>query len=161
MRRLRRLARSASSCSCAAARSASPSDAGEVLEHTSISGQPNSCITSNLRSARSRLRRNRSSGMPSKSRNGWYRSMPRPRSAACWRSSRALPVKLMKSGSEQLNAIKPRSGNGFELLAHGFRFKETVAMDRRMGTPRVSAINGSEKPRAAAARTLRAAASGT
>ena len=31
---------------------------GEVFEHTSISGAPSACIRSNLRSARSRLRRN-------------------------------------------------------------------------------------------------------
>ena len=43
---------------------------GETLEQTSSNSAPSSCITSNLRSARSKARVRISPGRPSKSRNG-------------------------------------------------------------------------------------------
>src|SRR5439155_3653526 len=131
MRRLRRAARSASSCNCAAERSVSPSDTGDVLEQTSISGTPSSCIRSNLRSARSRLRLNNSSGMPSKSRNGWYRSSAKPRSAAIERNSFALPLKLMKSLSNSSIASN-RAAAAASSFWRKVPLSETVAIDLRM-----------------------------
>jgi hypothetical protein len=48
---------------------------------------PSSAITSNLCSARTRFASSRAGGTASKSRNGWYRSMVRPRSAQRARTS--------------------------------------------------------------------------
>ena len=104
---------------------------GEVFEQTSISGAPSACIRSNLRSARSRLLRKASSGMPSKSRNGWNRSMPRPRSSAIARSSPALPLKVMKSFSNSSMPSKRAAA-----IASSFWRRvpliDTVAIDRRI-----------------------------
>ena len=130
-RRLRRAARSARVRSCEAARSGSLMVSGDVFEQHSIKGAPMACIRSNLRSARSRLRWNCASGMPSKSRNGWYRSIVSPRSSVICRSSVAEPLKWMKSFSNSSMPSKPAAA-----MASSFCRRvpdsETVAMDRCM-----------------------------
>ena len=133
-RRPRRAARSASACSCAAASAGSSATSGEVLEQHSMSDAPMACMTSNLRSARSRLRRNCASGMPSKSRKGWYRSMVRPRSAAMRPSSVADPLKLMKSASKSSKPSKPAAAMASSFW-RSVPLRETVAMERCMAWP--------------------------
>jgi hypothetical protein len=61
-------------------------DAGRIVdgvtdEQTSMVSVPSSSITANLWSARRRLALSWSGSTVSKSRNGWYRSIDRPRSA--------------------------------------------------------------------------------
>ena len=69
--------------------------------------------------------------MPSKSRSGWYRSMPRPRSAAIARNSRALPLKATKSASNSSMASKPAAAIASS-FCRSVPLIETVAIDRRM-----------------------------
>jgi len=68
-----------------------PLASGETLLHTSSEAQPSSCIRSNFRSARSKVRRRCASGMPSKSRNGWNVIKVSPRSAISLATSVGVP----------------------------------------------------------------------
>ena len=69
--RPRSAARSARAWSCSAASASSSIASWETFEQTSMAGAPSSSITSNLASARRRLRSRVAAGTASKSRNGW------------------------------------------------------------------------------------------
>ena len=150
MRRLRVAARSASSCSCAAASSGSAIACGEVFEQTSISGAPSACIRSNLRSARSRLRSEQRRRACPRSRGTAGRGRcARPRSAHHRARARApTPLKWMKSFSKSSMPSK-RAAAMASSFSRSVPLSDTVAMARRMASvPRRLSI-GSARPRAA------------
>ncbi len=69
-----------------------PSESGETLLQTSNKSQPSSCIRSNFRSARSKVRCRCGSGMPSKSRNGWNVMARSPKSDISLATSAGVPL---------------------------------------------------------------------
>ena len=118
-------------CSCSVARPASPAAADNVAEGSASIAAPSSATRSNLRSARSSARGSATS-MPSfASRNGRYRSMPMPRSSAIDRTSRGVPRKPMKSGSQSSTASK-RAAAAASSLSRSVPLMQSVAMDRRI-----------------------------
>src|SRR5580704_6135982 len=100
MRRPRLAARSPNSRRSAAARSMPPSDSVATLLQIIKRSVPSSCMTSNLRSARSMARSRRPVGMPSKSRNGCRVTMSSPSSAQARRTSAGVPLKVIRSFSK-------------------------------------------------------------
>ena len=122
-------ARSPSARKSSAARSMPPSEAGETLLQISSRSVPSSCIRSNLRSARAKLRARCGSGMPSKSRNGWNAQIARPRSRHRLPTSRGLPSKDSRSFSKISTASNPAAA-----MARSFSSRaplsETVAIER-------------------------------
>jgi hypothetical protein len=105
-----------------------PSEAGEILLQISIRSVCSSCIRSNLRSARAKLRARCGSGMPSKSRNGWNAQIESPRSRHIWPTSRGLPLNDSRSFSKISTAPKPAAA-----IARSFSssapLSETVAIE--------------------------------
>src|SRR5260370_20154511 len=100
MRMPRLAARSPSSRRSAAARSMPPSDSGATLLQIIKRSAPSSCMTSNLRSARSMARSRRPGGRPSKSRNGCRVTMSSPSAAHARRTSAGVPSKVIRSFSK-------------------------------------------------------------
>ena len=117
MRRPRLAARSPSSRRSAAARSMPPSDSGATLLQIIKRSVPSSCMTSNLRSARSMARSRRPGGMPSKSRNGCRVTMSSPSSRAGAAHVRRRAVEGYEVVLEDLDRVELGVGDGFELLA--------------------------------------------
>src|SRR5665213_3587440 len=132
-RRPRLAARSPSARKSAAARSMPPSESGDTLLHTISRSQPSSCIKSNLRSARSKVRVRCGSGMPSKSRNGWKVMALSPRSAISLAMSGGVPLYDSKSLSKNSTPRNPAAA-----IASSFSLKpplrQTVAIDVFMDT---------------------------
>src|SRR5437764_3664560 len=106
-----------------------PSEIGETLLQTSSKSVPNSCIRSNLRSARAKFRERCGSGMPSKSRKGWYAQIESPRSAQSAAMSLGRPSKPSRSFSKISTA-----SNSALAMARNFSssvpLSETVAIER-------------------------------
>src|SRR5665213_2402724 len=109
-----------------------PSDCGDTLLHTISRSQPSSCMTSNLRSARSKARPRCGSGMPSKSRNGWNVAIFRPRSATSLATCVGVPLYDSRSLSKISTPRNPAAA-----IACSFSLKpplrQTVAIEVFMG----------------------------
>src|SRR5688572_26430782 len=89
-----------------------PRAAGDTFEQTSMRSVPSACMTSNLRSARSKARLRCGSGMPSKSRKGWKAVTSRPASRTI-RPTGGVGEKIIL---EDFDALEPRSADRVELL---------------------------------------------
>ena len=111
------------------ARSMPPSEIGEILLQTSSKSVPNSCIRSNLRSARTKFCERCGSGMPSKSRKGWYAQIESPSSPQSAATSLGRPSKASRSFSK----ISTASNSAFAMarnFSSSVPLSETVAMER-------------------------------
>ena len=84
-------------------------------------------MTSNLRSARSRLRARAASGTASKSRKGWYISIASPRSSAIRRTSAGVPSKVNRSFSKISTPSNPAAAAASSFSGKA-PLSETVAM---------------------------------
>src|SRR6185369_7114599 len=121
----------ASRCRCSVIRSSSPRAAGATLEQTSSVPTPSSAISSNLAFARRRLAASRSGATPSKSRNGWYSSIRRPRSAARSRICAGEDAELIRSLSKISTPSKPTCAAVVSFSSR-VPLSDTVAIDLRI-----------------------------
>ena len=109
-------ARSARVRSCPASTSRSATASGATAEQTSTRSVPSSAMTANLCSARRRLAAKRSGEVESRSRNGWYRSIERPRSAQRAPDLGGGEGGRDEVGLEDLDAVEPGRGGRVELV---------------------------------------------
>ena len=89
---------------------------GDVFEHTSINCAPSACITSNLRSARSRLRRNAASGDAFEIAERLVELAGEPEIGGHGAHVGRRAVVVDEIVLEQLEAVEARGGDGLELF---------------------------------------------
>ena len=89
-------------------------------------------MASNLRSARPKTLERRGSGMPSKSRKGWYTAIVSPRSAAMRRTSAGVPLYDRRSFSKISTELKPALAIACSFSSR-VPLRQTVAMASSIG----------------------------